>query len=96
MLTKSGPKVLEYNVRFGDPETQSVLAILNNDLAELMMACCDTLLDATSIDTKPIYAVTVVMAAGGYPGPYSKGTEIKLKGISEGKGNPVQTPGCSA
>lgn len=74
MLTASGPKVLEYNVRFGDPETQSILPLLTKetDLAEIFLACCDHRLDAISIKTSGQYGVTVVVAAGGYPGKYQK------------------------
>nr|POE65196.1 bifunctional purine biosynthetic protein ade1 [Quercus suber] len=79
MLTKDGPKVLEYNVRFGDPETQSCLALLNTDLAELMSACCDGTLSSKSIEIAPLSACTVVVAAGGYPGSYAKGTPMKVQ-----------------
>ncbi|KAF2457106.1 phosphoribosylglycinamide synthetase [Lineolata rhizophorae] len=78
MLTQSGPKVLEYNVRFGDPETQSVLALLESDLAEIMYNCTCSALKDVDLQISPKYATTVVVAAGGYPGPYSKGTEIRL------------------
>jgi phosphoribosylamine--glycine ligase / phosphoribosylformylglycinamidine cyclo-ligase len=84
MMTKSGPKVLEYNVRFGDPETQSVLALLETDLAELMYACCNNGLDAISLRLIPNYAVTVVIAAGGYPVSYKKGTVIKIGPLPDG------------
>lgn len=78
MMTKSGPKVLEYNVRFGDPETQSLLPLMNADLAEIMLACADSQLSDVRLDVLPKSAVTVVVAASGYPGPYAKGTIIKL------------------
>ena len=79
MLTTAGPRVLEYNVRFGDPETQSCLALLNSDLAELMVACTDTTLDSETLDIAPLSACTVVVAAAGYPGPYLKGTPMDVQ-----------------
>ncbi|KAF2841669.1 phosphoribosylamine-glycine ligase [Patellaria atrata CBS 101060] len=78
MMTPSGPKVLEYNVRFGDPETQSLLVLLESDLAELMLACTSNTLSSFSLKVSPHFAVTVVMAAGGYPGSYKKGTPIQV------------------
>ncbi|GAA5844448.1 hypothetical protein JCM11251_001666 [Rhodosporidiobolus azoricus] len=78
MLTPNGPKVLEYNVRFGDPETQSLMALLSDDtdLADLMMACVERRLDCVKFEMKKEAAVTVVLAAKGYPGSYPKGDEI--------------------
>ncbi|KAI9483508.1 MAG: phosphoribosylglycinamide synthetase [Benjaminiella poitrasii] len=80
MLTTSGPKVLEYNVRFGDPETEVVLPLLSDDtdLAEIMMACVEGRLDAVSVTIKKAFAATVIIASGGYPGSYAKGKEISL------------------
>ncbi|ORX57459.1 phosphoribosylamine--glycine ligase [Hesseltinella vesiculosa] len=81
MLTQEGPKVLEYNVRFGDPETQVVLPLLSDDtdLAEIMLACCEGRLDAVPVSVKQGYAAaTVVMASGGYPNAYPKGLPITL------------------
>lgn len=83
MMTKKGPKVLEYNVRFGDPETQSVLALLNTDLAELMVACTQGSLSKHSIEIETKFAATVVVAAGGYPGSYAKGTPMTLNDTSK-------------
>jgi len=87
MMTKSGPKVLEYNVRFGDPETQTVLPLLgeDNDLASVMMACDEGWLDRVSISVNPKFSVTVVVAAGGYPGLYQKGIEMSLDSTEKGK-----------
>jgi phosphoribosylamine--glycine ligase/phosphoribosylformylglycinamidine cyclo-ligase len=81
MITKDGPKVLEYNVRFGDPETQTLLPLMSadTDLAEIMVACTDHYLDAISIKTERKFSATVVAAAGGYPGPYARGDIITLK-----------------
>lgn len=76
MITKQGPKVVEFNARFGDPETQVVLPLLESDLVEIMLACVDGRLAETSVKWKDGAAVCVVMAAGGYPGSYDKGKEI--------------------
>lgn len=86
MITSSGPKVLEYNCRFGDPETQVVLPLLSDDtdLFEVMLACAETRLDSVSINFKKGFAATVVAAAGGYPGSYNSGDEIELSSIKEG------------
>jgi phosphoribosylamine--glycine ligase/phosphoribosylformylglycinamidine cyclo-ligase len=78
MLTPSGPKVLEYNVRFGDPETQVLLPLLESDLAEIMMACVEHRLDSVSVKFKNQVAATVVMASAGYPQSYEKGKLITL------------------
>ncbi|GAB7343689.1 hypothetical protein MBLNU457_1674t1 [Dothideomycetes sp. NU457] len=84
MITKKGPKVLEYNVRFGDPETQSLLPLLNSDLAEIMMACTQNSLDKVELEISREHAATVVVAAGGYPGSYPKGTPMTLDKTPEG------------
>ncbi|KXN86766.1 Bifunctional purine biosynthetic protein ADE1 [Leucoagaricus sp. SymC.cos] len=78
MLTKSGPKVLEYNVRFGDPETEAILLLLEDktDLAAILHACAEHHLDSIDIKFKPGYAVSVVLASAGYPGNYKKDKEI--------------------
>ena len=76
MLTKGGPKVLEFNARFGDPETQVYLIRLENDLAELLDACVDRRLDKMTLQWKREAAVCVVMASAGYPGAYTKGKVI--------------------
>lgn len=74
MLTKQGPKVLEYNVRFGDPECQPVLMRLKTDLLDVLEAVADGRLDeAPPLEWDPRPAVCVVMASEGYPGPYEKG-----------------------
>lgn len=79
MITKNGPKVLEYNTRFGDPETQTLLPLLETDLAEIMIACCESYLDAISIKVDPKKSsATVIVAAGGYPGSYAKGTPMTV------------------
>ncbi|MCJ1247887.1 hypothetical protein MMC30_005102 [Trapelia coarctata] len=81
MITKTGPKVLEYNVRFGDPEAQTLLPLLSpqTDLAKVMVACTEHWLDAIELKIEPKFSATVIAAAGGYPGPYVRGDEIKLE-----------------
>jgi phosphoribosylamine---glycine ligase len=76
MLTKSGPKVLEFNARFGDPETQVYLARLENDLLDLLEASLDGGLERVEMKWRPGSAVCVVVASGGYPGNYPKGKTI--------------------
>jgi phosphoribosylamine--glycine ligase len=76
MLTAAGPKVLEYNCRFGDPETQVVIPRVRGDLAELLAACADDRLADVKVDLSEDAAVTVVLASGGYPGPYATGVPI--------------------
>ncbi len=76
MLTKSGPKLLEYNARFGDPEAQVVLPRMKNDLLEVMSAVIDGRLSDITLEWDERSAVCVVMASGGYPGKYSKGDAI--------------------
>jgi len=76
MLTPQGPKLLEYNARFGDPETQVVLPRLNSDLAEIMMAVAEGRPGDIELDWDDRWAVTVVLASAGYPGSYEKGKEI--------------------
>ncbi|MCR5734581.1 MAG: phosphoribosylamine--glycine ligase [Lachnospiraceae bacterium] len=77
MLTESGPKVLEYNARFGDPEAQVVLPRMQNDLIEVMNACIDGTLDKIALSFADNAAVCVVLASNGYPVKYEKGFEIK-------------------
>ncbi|CAH0000189.1 unnamed protein product [Clonostachys byssicola] len=81
MITADGPKVLEYNVRFGDPETQTVLPLLSadTDLAEIMLACANGYLDNCNLTIENKFSATVVLAAGGYPGSYAKGTPMNLQ-----------------
>ena len=81
MLTEDGPKVLEYNARFGDPETQAVLPLLDSDLAEVMMHCVNGTLSPSDIRWKQGSAVCVVMAASGYP--YAPASGDKISGISD-------------
>jgi phosphoribosylamine--glycine ligase len=76
MMTARGPKVLEFNARFGDPETQVILPRLAGDLIPALEACIDGTLREELLEWKDEHCVTVVMAAAGYPGAYSKGAEI--------------------
>ena len=76
MLTASGIKVLEFNCRFGDPETEVILPLLDSDLFEIMEACCDHTLSSMKVQWKEASAVTVVEASAGYPGSYKKGFVI--------------------
>ena len=76
MLTEDGPKVLEYNARFGDPETQVVLPRMKSDIIEVMEACIDGTLDKINLEFEDNAAVCVVLASDGYPVKYDKGFEI--------------------
>ncbi len=77
MLTQNGPKVLEFNARFGDPETQVYLPRLENDLVELLDASLQGTLDKIELKWSPMAAVCVVMASAGYPGSHAKGKPIR-------------------
>ncbi|MCI5494330.1 MAG: phosphoribosylamine--glycine ligase [Lachnospiraceae bacterium] len=77
MLTEEGPKVLEYNARFGDPEAQVVLPRMKNDIIDVMEACVDGKLDTIDLQFEDNAAVCVVLASDGYPVSYEKGFEIK-------------------
>ncbi len=88
MMTSAGPKVLEFNARFGDPETQSYMRLLKTDLVELIESCLTQKLNEQKIEWHPGHAACVVLASGGYPGNYEKGKKIsgleqtqKIKGI---------------
>ena len=76
MLTEHGAKILEFNARFGDPETQPLLVCMESDIVPLFEACIDGTLDQCDLQWKPESSVCVVMAAKGYPGSYEKGKEI--------------------
>jgi phosphoribosylamine--glycine ligase len=77
IITPEGPKLIEYNVRFGDPETQVLMMRLQSDLLPALLATADGTLDAIALEWSTEAALTVVMAANGYPGPPQTGTEIK-------------------
>jgi phosphoribosylamine--glycine ligase len=76
MLTAGGPKVIEFNCRFGDPETQALLVRLQGDLLDILLAACQGKLDETDIAWDPRASCCVVLASGGYPGPYKTGLPI--------------------
>lgn len=78
MITETGPKVIEYNCRFGDPETQVVLPLLKTDLLDIMLAITQERLDEIEIEFDDSYACCVIMASNGYPEKYEKGFEIKI------------------
>jgi phosphoribosylamine--glycine ligase len=85
MMTNQGPKVLEFNVRFGDPECETMMMRLESDLAENLLAATEGKVANTSIRLSPRSAVAVVLASGGYPGEYKKG--IAIKGLDRLEGN---------
>ena len=89
MITAKGPKVVEFNARFGDPETQVVLPLLKSDLVEVMLACVDGKLAETKVEWSDEAAVSVVMASGGYPGDYEKGKAIQGVADAEAAGSLV-------
>ncbi|HUI79351.1 MAG TPA: phosphoribosylamine--glycine ligase [Bryobacteraceae bacterium] len=77
MMTADGPKVLEFNVRLGDPETQPLMHRLATDFAPVLMAAAEGKLDSVKLDWRPGPSVCVVMASGGYPGSYETGKQIR-------------------
>ena len=85
MLTEDGPKVLEYNARFGDPEAQVVLPRMKNDIIDVMEACVDGTLSEILLEFEENAAVCVVLASDGYPAAYEKGFEITGEENFEGK-----------
>lgn len=76
MLTPAGPKVIEYNARFGDPETEVLIPRLKSDLVEVMLACAEQRLDEVELEWRDEWAVSVVLTSAGYPGSYEKGKVI--------------------
>jgi phosphoribosylamine--glycine ligase len=89
MITAQGPKVIEFNCRFGDPEVQVVLPRMTSDMVPVLLACCDGTLDPTAISWDHGAAVTVVMASGGYPKDYQKGKVITGIDKAERAGNVI-------
>ena len=85
MITEDGPKVLEYNARFGDPEAQVVLPRMKNDIIDVMEACIDGKLSDVELEFEDNAAVCVVLASDGYPEKYDKGFEIKGLDTFKGK-----------
>ncbi|MDD3115266.1 MAG: phosphoribosylamine--glycine ligase [Anaerovibrio sp.] len=96
MVTDKGPKVVEFNARFGDPETQVVLPLLESDLVDVMLACIDGSLAETEVKWSSGAAVCIVMAAGGYPKAYDKGDEITGLTAAEEDGSMVFHAGTSS
>ncbi len=87
MITTEGPKLIEYNVRFGDPECQVLMPRLRDDLLIVLNAAADGMLDRVSVRWREDATLTVVMAARGYPGSYETGTEIRgLEAVGAGPG----------
>lgn len=89
MIEGGEPRLIEYNIRFGDPETQVLMARLQSDILPALMACHSGKLDEIELSWVDDHAMTVVMAAQGYPGPYEKGSEIK--GLEEAASDPKVT-----
>ena len=85
MLTEDGPRVLEYNARFGDPEAQVVLPRMKNDIIDVFEACIDGTLDKIQLDFEENAAVCVVLASDGYPEHYEKGYPIEGLDTFKGK-----------
>ena len=85
MITADGPKVLEYNARFGDPEAQVVLPRMKNDILDIFDACIDGTLDKIELEFEDNAAVCVVLASEGYPVSYKKGFEINGLEAFEGR-----------
>lgn len=81
MLTPSGPKVVEFNARFGDPEAEVVLPLLKSDLLEALVACAEGRLDQVAIEFWSASCACIMLASGGYPGPYEKG--LSIEGLAE-------------
>jgi phosphoribosylamine--glycine ligase len=77
MITQDGPRLIEFNVRFGDPECQALMLRLRSDLLPALLAACDGELASFDLRWEPLHALVVVMAAQGYPGAYAKGSEIR-------------------
>jgi phosphoribosylamine--glycine ligase len=86
MLTKSGPKLIEYNARFGDPETQVLMMRMESDLMPLLLACVGSTLTQQHVTWKKEAALTVVLASKGYPGDFTKGNPINGLEQDFGKG----------
>jgi len=82
MITNEGPKVIEFNCRFGDPETQALLPLLKTDFAEVCRAVTDFEIAKLKLQWEDQVCIAVVLAAEGYPGPYKKGIKLDLNGLS--------------
>jgi phosphoribosylamine--glycine ligase len=95
MLTPEGPKVIEYNARFGDPECQTLLPLLKTDLLEIMRAVTEQRLADITIEWQQAYSCCVVAASGGYPGDYEKGHEITGIADAQASGASVYQAGTA-
>jgi phosphoribosylamine---glycine ligase len=84
MLTKDGYRVLEYNARFGDPETESYVRLLDSDLVDIMEACVDGILSEVDVRWSNRVAVTIMLASKGYPGEYQRGAVVTIPVLPEG------------
>jgi phosphoribosylamine--glycine ligase len=96
MLTKDGPRVVEYNARFGDPETQPILSMLDTDLLDIFQACVDGTLDQVDIKWKSGAACCLVLASGGYPVKHQSGYPISGLAEAEALGATVFHAGTKA
>ena len=96
MLTKDGPRVVEYNARFGDPETQPILSMLDTDLMDIFQACVDGTLNQVDIKWKSGAACCLVLASGGYPVSYKSGYPITGLAEAEALGATVFHAGTRA
>jgi phosphoribosylamine--glycine ligase len=96
MITTAGPKVIEFNARFGDPETQVVLPLLKSDLIDVMLACIEGRLKTTKVEWSDEKAVCVVMAAGGYPKSYKKKDAISGLAAAQASGAVVFHAGTAS
>ena len=76
MITRQGPKVIEFNCRFGDPETQAILPLVNSDIVPILLGCSNGKIKKMTLEANNKFAVCVIMASGGYPGKYERGKEI--------------------
>ena len=85
MLTPDGPKVIEYNSRFGDPEAEAILPLLDSDLLQIMQSVTEGRLDDADVKWKKLSSCCVVAASGGYPGKYEKGKEISVGDIGDSR-----------
>jgi phosphoribosylamine--glycine ligase len=83
MLTSEGPKVIEFNARFGDPETQSYMRLLRSDIVPALVACSWGNLEGVSLEWRNGAVACISLASGGYPGEYEKGKEIKGVGDAD-------------
>jgi phosphoribosylamine--glycine ligase/phosphoribosylformylglycinamidine cyclo-ligase len=94
MITKPGPKALEYNARFGDPETQTLLPLLKSDLAGIMMACVEKRLHEVELVMDSKSCAVVIISSKGYPGEYSQGDKITIRPLDDARCVSLPTRVC--